>query len=251
MTSDNVIERINAARRIIAETDFIKSGTVTGGQKYSFIPIGQILQAVRKAHAQAGITVVFGSPEYDAEQFEKRYSYQKKGQYGDSTWFSANGHIHATIYGSSVDDRIEMDVPFEAQDNSDKLTNKIVTNAERCLYRVLYAIDEGDATDPEAFNYEMQDAPKQSARELAKNDPFLGAAPRTESDVTPPENTERTAAWAEKKADELRPDLIQFYQQNPKCAIVTERIKDHGQISDWRPGIVIQVHGDLRKEGLL
>ncbi len=203
MTSDNVIERINAARRIIAESDFVKSGTVKGGQSYNFIPIAQILDAVRKAHAQAGVTVVFGSPEYDPEQFEKRYSYQKKGNYGETTWFAANGHIHATIYGASVDDRIEMDVPFEAQDNSDKLTNKIITNAERCLYRVLYAIDEGDATDPEAFNYEIQDAPKATLaekKEAAKDDSFFG--------ITRQEKKTKSLEWIASNPED--PDYLEF-----------------------------------------
>lgn len=193
MTASNVIERINEARRIIAEVEFAKSGTVKGGQSYSFIPIGQILQAVRKAHAQAGVTVTFGRPEYDAEQFEKRYSFVKKGQYGETTWHAANGHITATIYGGSVDDRIELEVPFEAQDNSDKLTNKIITNAERCLYRVLYAIDEGDATDPEAFSFEMPaPEPRRSWREQAQEDAFFKTAKtQTDGEVDPKALMER------------------------------------------------------------
>jgi len=232
MTSDNVIERINAARRIIAESDFVKSGTVKGGQSYNFIPIAQILDAVRKAHAQAGVTVVFGSPEYDPEQFEKRYSYQKKGNYGETTWFAANGHIHATIYGASVDDRIEMDVPFEAQDNSDKLTNKIITNAERCLYRVLYAIDEGDATDPEAFNYEIQDAPRATLtekKEAAKDDSFFG--------ITRQEKKAKSLEWIAKNPQD--PDYQEFLriQSTPP--------------EGWALGTFIHFYDDIvsKKEG--
>ena len=232
MTSDNVIERINAARRIIAENDFIKSGTVKGGQSYNFIPIAQILDAVRKAHAQAGVTVTFGSPEYDAEQFEKRYSYQKKGNYGETTWFAANGHIHAIIYGASVDDRIEMDVPFEAQDNSDKLTNKIITNAERCLYRVLYAIDEGDATDPEAFNYEIQDAPRATLtekKEAAKDDSFFG--------ITRQEKKAKSLEWIAKNPQD--PDYQEFLriQSTPP--------------EGWALGTFIHFYDDIvsKKEG--
>lgn len=176
MTSDNIAERLNKARKIIASQSFKKSGTVQGGQKYNFIPISDILDAVRKAHADAGVNVLFGAPQYDAEQFEKRYSYTKKGQYGDTLWQAANGHIHVIIFGASVDDCIETDIPFEAQDNSDKLTNKIITNAERCLYRVLYAIDEGDATDPEAFHEEIpaqvQTEEKPRKRKIPTDDPF-------------------------------------------------------------------------------
>lgn len=180
--ASNVIERINEARRIIAESDFSKDGTVGSGRNsYKFIPIAQILDAVRKAHAAAGVTVVFGRPEYTTEAFEKRYTYTKETTYnGDvskTTWHVAVGHIHATIYGSSVEDCIEFDVPFEAQDNSDKLTNKIITNAERCLYRVLYAIDEGEGTDPEAYNEPMEAEPTKDRREFterASADPFFG-----------------------------------------------------------------------------
>lgn len=234
MTAPNVIERINEARRIIAETDFSKSGTVAGKGGYNFIPVGQILQAVRKAHAQAGVTVTFGRPEYDAEQFEKRYTYVKKSSFDgkETTWHAANGHLTATIYGGSVDDRIEMEVPFEAQDNSDKLTNKIITNAERCLYRVLYAIDEGDATDPEAFNFDMPaPEPKGSWRDQARNnpDPFFGkpSAPRkldapnefhTLDDIT-----QRLNLWV----------------RDPRFAEIVKRYgADFGVTADWSEDIV-------------
>lgn len=202
--SKNVIERINDARRIIAGEDFSKSGTVKGAQSYNFIPIGQILAAVRKAHAQAGVTVVFGTPEYEVQKNERRWTYDKTytDQYTSkekkTQWHAAIGHIHVTIYGSSVEDLIETDVPFEAQDNSDKLTNKIITNAERCLYRVLYAIDEGDGSDPEAYNEPMIDpsvrgsfetgdayvqretgaAPRKARAQAAEGDSFFGNAQR-------------------------------------------------------------------------
>lgn len=157
MTADDrtIYERIADASKDIAATDFKKDGTVKvgGRDSYNFIPIGQILNAVRTVHAKHGIIVVFGRPEYDVANAEKRYTYTKKSSFDgkESQWFAANGHIDVTIYGRNGD-YIEVSVPCEAQDNSDKLTNKLVTNAERCLYRTLYAIDEGDATDPEAFN---------------------------------------------------------------------------------------------------
>lgn len=243
MSDDNVIARINKAREVIAETDFQKSGQVKGGQSYSFIPIGQILQAVRKAHAIAGVTVTFGTPEYDTEQFEKRYSYQKKGQYGETTWFAAVGHIHAVIYGSSVEDRIEMDIPFEAQDNSDKLTNKIITNAERCLYRVLYAIDEGDATDPEAYNFEMQDAPKESRKRItAAEDPF---SKPEESDA---EKDSR------RKAAECRKAIEEWFNEDPmgngSNYIIADYAQRFGQLEEWAPGTYIQCYKELKDSGV-
>jgi hypothetical protein len=158
MTSEqrNVFARIAAAYKEISAEVFEKTGTVAGsGGGYKFIPIGQILEIVRKANGNNGVIVIFGKPEYDADQGEGRTKYDKANNYGGTTtWHYAVGHITVRIFGESSDDRIEMEVPFEAQDNSDKLTNKIMTNAERCLYRTLYAIDEG-GDDPESINETM------------------------------------------------------------------------------------------------
>lgn len=246
MTAPNVIERINEARRIIAETEFTKSGTVKGGQSYTFIPIGQILQAVRKAHAQAGVTVTFGRPQYDAEQFEKRYTYVKKGQYGETTWHAANGHIVATIYGSSVEDCIEMEVPFEAQDNSDKLTNKIITNAERCLYRVLYAIDEGDATDPEAFNFEMPaEEPPKSLRGQAIEDPFFSPSKKDIGTVA----KERRASVEIPKAKQA---LAKLRDSDDVPTTLQAYIELLGSgIAMWLDKDIIDCYLDLQDEGVL
>lgn len=179
MTEDNVFSRIAAAYQDIAAETFEKTGTVAGsGGGYKFIPIGQILNIVRLAHSKHGVIVVFGRPMYDAAQGEKRTSYERtvKTPYGETrtvTWYHAVGHIDVKIFGGSDDDYIETSVPFEAQDNSDKLTNKIITNAERCLYRTLYAIDEG-GEDPEAVN-ETNEAIKAIERNERKtDDKFFG-----------------------------------------------------------------------------
>jgi hypothetical protein len=148
----NIYQRIAAAYKDIAAETFEKSGTVAGtGGGYKFIPIGQILNIIRQAHSKHGIIVIFGSPSYKEDQGEKRYTYVKDNNSYKTTWSAAWGRIPVRIYGNSADDRIETEIPFEAQDNSDKLTNKIITNAERCLYRTLYAIDEG-GEDPESMN---------------------------------------------------------------------------------------------------
>lgn len=169
MTSPTVYDRLAAAYKDIAAMPFAKSGTVGAGRNsYRFIPIGTILQAVREVHAKHGILVLFGRPEYDTAQGEKRYSYTRKGEWGETTWYAANGHIDVRIIGGPrEEDVIEMTVPCEAQDNSDKLTNKLITNAERCLYRTLYAIDEGDATDPEAENVPITPEPTKEAHRKA------------------------------------------------------------------------------------
>lgn len=183
MTSDpiTVYQAIGNAYKTIAATDFAKSGTVgTGRNSYKFVPIGQILGAVRKANSEQGIVVVFGRPEYDPQQCEKRYSYERQTEYGKTTWHAANGHIDVRIFGPAGD-CIEMTVPCEAQDNSDKLTNKLITNAERTLYRTLYAIDEDDAEDPETIcdenTTELTPKPdRKEHSEKAKKDPFFGSS---------------------------------------------------------------------------
>jgi hypothetical protein len=137
-----VHERIATAMQVIAETDFAKSGKVNGGGFYDYIPIGQILAAVRRAHAKAGLFLTIGQLEYDNTNGEGIYTAEKN-------YTKARGHCEVTINGADGDS-ISFIVPFNVQDNSDKLDNKIVTNIERQAYRILYAIDEGDATDPEA-----------------------------------------------------------------------------------------------------
>lgn len=180
----SVYARVAEAAQLIASETFSKSGTVNPGtrQSYHFIPISQILETVRKAQAKAGVFVVFGAPEYDPQQRERRWEYETTNpQFGTkTTWYCANGHITATIYGADGDS-IETVVGFEAKDNSDKLTNKILTNAMRSLYRTLYAIDEG-SEDPESENVpnEVSTASKGDARkaalESAKSDPFFRTA---------------------------------------------------------------------------
>ena len=179
-TERNIYARLQQAYKTISAKGFSKSGKVEtkGEAQYNFIPIGQILEAVRKAQADAGITVIFGRPEYDHDNHEKRWEYKKK-KYDmrsqkeiESTWYAAVGHLTVRLYGADADDYIELEVPFEAQDNSDKLTNKIITNAERTLYRTLYSIDEG-SEDPEAFNYPME--PEEPTR-APVNVPFFGGA---------------------------------------------------------------------------
>ena len=104
----NIYQRIDLAYTEIAKADFSKSGTVKGAQSYKFIPIDQILDTVRKAHAKYGVKVVFGRPKYDAGNFEKRWDYVKKGNYGETTWHAAVGHIKVRLIGASDYDSIEL-----------------------------------------------------------------------------------------------------------------------------------------------
>ena len=137
-----VYERIAQAMEVIAAFDFDKSGQVTGGQSYKFIPIGQILRAVRQAHAKAGLFLTIGQLEYDDEHREGIVDVTINGK----PYKHARGHCQAFINGADGD-CVSLTVPFNVLDNSDKMDNKIVTNIERQVYRIIYAIDEGDATD--------------------------------------------------------------------------------------------------------
>ena len=167
----SVYERIAQAMQVIAETDFNKSGQVTGGATYKFIPIGQILAAIRRAHAKAGIFLTIGQLEYDKDNGE--------GIFTQDRWTKARGHCEVSINGADGD-FVSFVVPFNVQDNSDKLDNKIVTNIERQAYRVLYAIDEGDATDPETEWHEDKVAVPTEDKLFGK--PKTGAKHDTEKD---------------------------------------------------------------------
>lgn len=151
----SICQRIDLAYADIAKETFTKSGQVKGGSaSYNFIPIGQLLSVVRQAHSRYGVKTIFSRPLYDKDQgeFRREYTSEKTAPYDGHkytvTEYYAVGHIHVILMGSSPDDVIETDIGFECKDNSDKLNNKIYTNAERSLYRTLYAIDEG-SPDPE------------------------------------------------------------------------------------------------------
>lgn len=212
MNGDNIYARIQQAYKTIASKGFTKDGTVKGAASYKFISIGQILEAVRKAQADAGITVVFGRPEYDHDNHEKRWEYTKDSYNGKTTWYAAVGHITVRLFGKDADDCIETEIPFEAQDNSDKLTNKIITNAERTLYRTLYAIDEGSEEDPEAYNVPM--VPEKPA----KADPFFGSpakakAPTTAPTTDRPRETKVDTICKLNSDPAMRPTIKKYAQQ--------------------------------------
>lgn len=196
----SVQERIATAMEEIAAFDFDKSGTVSGqGGGYKFIPIATILSAVRRAHAKAGVFMTTGPLEYDEDKGEQRWDYTKENKYGDKTvWHAAIGHCEVTIHGADGDS-ITFTVPFEAQDNSDKLSNKIITNIERSAYRILYAIDEGNAEDPESTNEPLGAVPTK-AQKLVQADAFFKTPSKNES------NKDR--------AKRILPKLIEWAEKN-------------------------------------
>lgn len=257
-TSDNVFARIQKAYKLIAAQGFTKSGKVEskGEAQYNFIPIGQILEAVRKAQADAGLTVVFGRPEYDHDNHEKRWEYKKKkvdfrtGKDVETTWFAAVGHIEVRIYGTGADDVLEMEIPFEAQDNSDKLTNKIVTNAERCLYRTLYSIDEG-SEDPEAVNVPMEPEPEPEPIPAPKDDPFF--KPGVKSEPIPAIKAEPTDITADRPRETMLKTIIKAYTNIQLRPAVKKAIAEAGcgeaDTDDWSDDQVKAIYNATVKAG--
>ena len=187
-----VHERITQAMQVISETAFDKSGKVKGGQEYAFIPIGQILAAIRRAHAKAGLFLTIGQLEYDKDNGE--------GIFTQDRWTKARGHCEVTINGADGDS-VTFTVPFNVQDNSDKLDNKIVTNIERQAYRVLYAIDEGDASDPEAEWHEDRVA-------TTTEDKFFKTAKA-------PEQPKKAAPVRDAEKDKLVNELTRVIMDSP------------------------------------
>lgn len=202
MTSGRTIyDRIDQAYAEIAKAVFAKSGRVQGSASYAYIPIGQMLEIVRQAHARAGVKVLLGRPEYDPDMGEGRREMRMQrtnpvtGKPYETIEYYAVGHMAVRILGAGPDDCIETEVGFEARDNSDKLTNKIYTNVERNLYRTLYAIDEG-GPDPEAENIPNAVASASPAKASSKPP----AAPQTDI-LAGVRRTERPIAVAHVRAD--------------------------------------------------
>lgn len=171
--SMSIYERIDAAFSEVAAVKFTKSKKVITKRKqykddteegYLILSIADILDPIRKIHGKYGVKLFFGVPEYNEKAGE---GIEKSPTRSGAVMTRAHGHISYKLVGRDDRDSINGAVPFEAQDQADKLTNKIITNAERTLYRVLYAIDGDDAQDPEETNTPTE------APSKAVNDPFF------------------------------------------------------------------------------
>lgn len=230
----SIYQRIADAYVDIAASTFVKDGTVNPGTRnaYNFIPIGQMLNIVRQAHAKNGIITFFSEPRYNEDQHESRYNVVKESSYDGkkTTWVYANGHMDVRIIGADGD-MIETTVPCEACDNSDKLNNKLLTNAERSLYRSLYSIDEG-SPDPETENIENTTSaepkaepkpePKVVRRSAPADDPFFSKKPKESAPTTERTSPERKkllindildAMLGVEEIEELVMSQVQFYGQ--------------------------------------
>lgn len=209
-------QRLAAAYADLAKIKWEKSGSVKAGDsRYGFIPISSILEEVRRVKAKHGIIVIFSSVRYAVDQGEKRVTQVLHGQYSDTAWQMANGHYDVVIVNADdPEDTMSLTVSCEARDNSDKLDNKLLTNAMRSLYRSLFDIDEG-SEDPESVNIPMSDEVKPTPRA----DPFFSAKrpARTPAgtDIAVEERRERILKWSHLPTmTQIWADLLAEYGQD-------------------------------------
>lgn len=210
--SMSIHQRIWKAQRIIADFKFQKSDKVAGsGPSYTFIPIDQILQIVRKAHSEAGVFITTGALEYDKENGEGVFV-------GDSRWTKARGHC-SVFFNGADGDSFETVVPFNVQDNSDKLDNKILTNIMRQAYREIYAIDEGSASDSEA-TWNEDKVVVEPKRPVQRTDDRFFKAPVAKTMEQSEKEAKIRDMNAMKRKKELL-DIITEYLTDPKTSKAT------------------------------
>ena len=263
-----IFKRIDGAYAELASMSFVKDKWVgkwidaredgkivgktpdpTDKNGYYVISIQQILSAVQKVHAKWGIKVFFEGPYYDASNSEKRLTISHKDRYGnDVQTIIANGHYDVRIIGSGEDDCIAMRVQCEAKDTvaNDKLGNKLLTNAMRCLYRSLYSIDGDDSKDPEEVGAEIEasdipsgEAPNPRETKRMTNDPFFSK----------PDAQVEEANLA--KAEQCRKAIMELIESDPFNipGIITEYSTQYGRIDTWGAGIAVRVYKELKSEG--
>ncbi|MBQ7620791.1 MAG: hypothetical protein IJV02_00050 [Candidatus Methanomethylophilaceae archaeon] len=196
---------------------------------YYVVSIRQILSAVQNVHAKWGIKVFFEGPYYDASNSEKRLTVSHKDRYGnDVQTVIANGHYDVRIIGSGEDDCISMRVQCEAKDSvaNDKLGNKLLTNAMRCLYRSLYSIDGDDSKDPEEVGVEIEvpDIPSREAKaQDAMTDSFFGMTRQ------------------EKKAK-----VLEWIKSNPDSEDLAYAYETYGKDTEtWQLGVFVHLYDDV------
>lgn len=225
----NIFQRINAAARILADTQWYKDGK---NSQYSSVTIDQIRREVAQAETEAGIVVLYEEDDIGTYDFNGR-TFCK---------------IVATLTYVNIDnpeDRVSFTKTAIAQDTGDKGWNKAESMIYKNLYKALYYIgDREDDTDsmsneeydlitifrcgkfhdellrlvekylPEAkrMEAEQREAEKQKRREKMKrdsgNDAFFGKKdtpaeePKTEAPIeTTPEQRQEDAVIEAMGAD--------------------------------------------------
>lgn len=220
---DTIFVRIDKAFQEIASKNLKKSKTSgTGSYAYNFIPISDILDVVRPAHAKYGVKVIPSRVIFDEENCETRTLNTGK--------ILANGHIVFRIVGKSMEDSIEASISCEALDNSDKTTNKLITNAERGLYRAMYGLDEGDDTDPEAYHVKLNEegVQKSSTPKVVPSadkgpDKFFGS--KAKADKSASQTSPMTGPSAQATPSKSDLDIILDAESNPKLK---------GMVIEWK-----------------
>ncbi len=109
------------------------------GKGYSIVPIADILKIVRRIHGHWGIKTEIGK----VKILEKSVS---------GSIVHVIGTCKCRLIGKDDTDVYKTTVNVEAKDSSDKLYNKLRTNALRNLYRTVYNLDGDESQDPEEVN---------------------------------------------------------------------------------------------------
>lgn len=188
-----ICDRIDLAYSEISQMEFKKSKMVwlrkpgtnfkaDEGNGYAILTIADILDPIRRTHGKYGVKLQLGVPLCDPEHFPD------EGITKNGPMVHFVGHIHYKLVGKDVRDVLEGDVSCEAQDNADKLRNKLVTNGLRTLYRTLYGIDGDDSQDPEEINTPAK--PETNGKKAVSEDRFFGKAPKEEEQTKKEKQTE-------------------------------------------------------------
>lgn len=233
-----ICERIDLAYSEISQMEFKKSKMVwlrkpgtnfksDEGNGYAILTIADILDPIRRTHGKYGVKLQLGVPLCDPDHFPD------EGITKNGSMVHFVGHIHYKLVGKDVRDVLEGDVSCEAQDNADKLRNKLVTNGLRTLYRTLYGIDGDDSQDPEEINTPVKEEKKQDSFFGKKKETpsIVTEAPKesTESDVSiPVADVPATDITADRPIEDLIASIIKFNRIAKLRPIVQECAKKWG-----------------------
>lgn len=166
-TGMNIYQRRNLAKKIARAEGNLRK--VKGdGIKYLYLPIEQMKPIAEDAWNRAGIVAdVVNTVIEDVLPPEKRTN-----QYGSTTWWF-HQTMELTIVLVNMDDpsdRVTMTFYGEAQDNSDKMTNKLYTNARKNLFMAEFNFAESPKDDTD---HDQRDEPVRPR--APANDPFFSS----------------------------------------------------------------------------
>lgn len=171
-TGMNIYQRRNLAKKIARAEGKLRK--VKGdGLKYLYLPIEQMKPIAEDAWNRAGIV-----PDIVHTVIEDVLSPEKRtNQYGSTTWWF-HQTIELTIALVNMDDpsdRVTMTFYGEAQDNSDKIINKLYANARKNLFMAEFNFAESPKDD---IDHDQRDEP--APRRAPANDPFFSPKKKEE-----------------------------------------------------------------------